>query len=432
MSLFGSMYSAAAGLGAHADAMDVIGDNIANVNTVGFKTGRGRFEDILGATVANASLNGAAGQGSLLAGVDQLFTQGALLGTGNATDMALEGDGFFVVNGSFNGISGSMYTRTGQFRLDKNGALIDANGMHVQGYAADVNGTLGTALGDLSIPSTATVPPRATSLADIIANVDGSSAIPPAWDPTDPSGTSSYSTSMTVYDSLGASHNVDIYFRQASSGTWEWHAMVDGGELAGGTAGVATECASGTLTFNTSGQLDTETTTASSFSFVGAAANQAIAFDFGDAITTDGGSGTSGVTAYASPSTVTGLSQDGLASGSLAGILVAEDGTVTGAFTNGERRTLGQVAVARFRDNDGLVRAGSGYYVATAAAGDPLVGAAGTGGRGSIASGSLEQSNVDLSHEFVNMIAIERGFQANSRTVHTADEMLTELVNLKR
>lgn len=432
MSILSSLYSAISGLGAHGKAMDVVGDNIANVNTIGFKSGRGRFEDVLGNTVANASLVGAAGQGSRMAGVSQTFTQGALLGTGVATDLALEGDGFFIVNGNFQGVDGSFYTRAGQFHLDADGKLVNPQGLGVQGYAADARGVLSNQLGDLVIPPTAQVPPQATAAVSVAANLDAASTPPAAFDPLNAASTSNFSTSITVYDSLGAAHNVDIYFRNASPGTFEWHALVDGGELTGGTAGVPVEGASGTLTFTTNGALDTETTAASSFDFLGATPGQAMTFDFGDSITTDGGTGLAGVTSYASPNTVTTLQQDGFSSGSLAGIAVGEDGTVVGTFTNGERRTLGEIAVARFRNNEGLARSGGSLYVATDASGVPLVGQAGTGGRGSIASESLEQSNVDLAQEFVNLIAYQRGFQANSRTVSTADEMLQELVNLKR
>jgi flagellar hook protein FlgE len=430
MSLIGSLYSAASGLGAHADAMDVVSDNIANVNTVGYKSGRGRFEDVLGSTVASTVGTNGAGQGSRLAGVDRQFAQGALLGTGNATDLAVQGDGFFVTRGSLEGVDGVFYTRAGQFHLDTEGQLVDPRGLVVQGYAADAQGRIGSTVTDLRVPSTATVPPRASTSVALAANLDASSTVLPAFTAATRDTTSNFSTSVAVYDSLGAAHNVDVYFHKGAAG-WDWHALVDSGDL-GGLPGTPTECANGALTFTTSGYLDTQTTALNSFSFAGAAGGQSIAFDFGDAITTNSGTGRTGVTAYASASSVSSIKQDGYSAGSLVGVGVSEDGRVTGAFTNGERRTLGQVATARFRDNEGLVRAGAGYYVASEASGAALVGAAGSGGRGSIASGSLEQSNVDMSQEFVALIALQHGYQANSRTIRTADDMLSELVNLKR
>jgi flagellar hook protein FlgE len=263
-------------------------------------------------------------------------------------------------------------------------------------------------------------------------NLDSNAPVPPAWDPTDPAGTSSFSSPVTVYDSLGNAHEATIYYRNTGGNSWEWHAMVDGAELTGGTAGVPTEGASGTLTFTTNGELDTETTTASSWDFAGATAGQAIAFDFGDSLTTDGGTGLSGSTQYASPSTVTALTQDGFAAGSVAGISIAGDGNITGVFTNGQRRTLGQLAVADFASVEGLERTGQGMWTETQASGEPLYGAAGSGGRGAVVSGALEGSNVDLAREFVDLIAFQRGFSANSKIITTADEMYQELVSLKR
>lgn len=432
MSILRSMYSAASGLSAHGNAMDVVSDNIANVNTIGFKAGRGRFEDVLGRAIGEVPAAGVSGNGSKLAGVDQIFGQGALLGTGIATDMAIQGDGFFMVEGNYQGVDGRFFTRAGQFNLDAQGYLVNPQGLRVQGYSADSAGTIGSQVGNVMIPPTYTVPPRVTANLEVAANLDANSSVPAAFDPLDPQATSNFSTSVTVYDSLGEGHNVDMYFRNAGGGTWEWYALVDGAEITGGTAGVPEVEASGTLQFTTNGELDVETTAASSFDFINATAGQAIAFDFGDSITTDGGTGLAGTTGYASPSAVVALEQDGYSSGSLAGVVVDQDGLITGTFTNGERRALAQVAVAKFQNNQGLLRSGAGLYSRSEDSGVELVGTAGTGGRGSVVGQALEQSNVDLAREFVDMINFNRGFQANSRTVRTADELLSEVVNLKR
>ena len=427
MSMMKSLYTAATGLGAHSDALGVVGHNIANVNTLGFKGVRARFDEL----VANAvGLRRVAGQGSRLSLVDSVFTQGALLSTGVPTDLAIQGPGFFVLDGTVNGVNGSYYTRVGQFHVDADGNMVSAEDLHVQGYMADATGAITNQLGDVQLPTS--VSPVATQNATVAVNLDAA-ATPPAnpFDPTDPDSYN-FSSSMTVYDSLGAAHTTTLYFVKTSPGTWDWHAMVDGGELTGGTPGVPTETASGALGFTTNGALDTETTTASDFDFVGATPNQVINFDFGDAITTDGGSGLAGSTAFASPSTVNALDQDGYGSGSIAGFSIQEDGLVLAAFTNGQTRTVAQLALANFRGESGLIGAGSSLYVESAASGEPLIGAASTGGRGAINAGALEASNVDLSREFVNLIAYQRGFQANARTVTTADEMMSELVNLKR
>lgn len=430
MSILRSLNTGAAGLRSHSAAIAVTGDNIANVNTVGYKRSRGVFEDILGRSVAGGNSAPQAGAGSALAHIEQMWTQGAMLTTESPTDLALSGDGFFMVNGNVNGSNGNFFTRAGQFHIDSGGDLVNPNGYQLQGYTANADGTMGSTVGALTVAG-GTVPANATTVGDISANLDAGEATM-TWDPTDPDGTSNFSTGMTVYDSLGESHEVTVYFAKNASNSWEWHAMADGGDITGGTAGTPFEGASGTLTFTTDGALDTETPGASTWNFVGATAGQAIDFDFGDSITTDGGTGLTATTQFATASTTNGLSQDGYSAGSVAGIGIASDGSVTGVFTNGQRRVLGQVAVADFASVDGLERMGQNLYTETQASGQALLGTAESGGRGSIVSGALEQSNVDLGREFVDLIAYQRGFQANSRVITTADDMYGELINLKR
>ncbi len=431
MSITKAMNTGASGLRAHGEAMGVTADNISNANTIGFKRGRSVFEDVLGQSIADTRGRGTIGAGSRLAAIEQVWTQGTLLTTESPTDLALSGDGFFVVEGNVDGVQGRFYTRAGQFKLDAEGYLVNSEGLRVAGYQADETGAIGTTLGPMRLTG-GTVPASATTRVDMAVNLDSDATVPPAWDPTDPGGTSNFSTTVTVYDSLGNARDVTVYFRKSGANSWEWHAMVDGGEVAGGAPGVPFEGASGTLTFTTDGALDTETVGASSWDFVGATPGQSIAFDFGTSITTDGGSGLDATTQFAAPSSTNGLSQDGYAAGAVSAISVASDGTVTGVFTNGQRRPLARIAVADFTSVAGLSRAGHNLWVETEASGEALVGTAGTGGRGSIVAGALEQSNVDLGREFVDLITLQRGFQANSRVVTTADEMLAELVNIKR
>lgn len=431
MSILSSLYSSVSGLGAHGKAMDVVSDNLANVNTIGFKAGRGRFEDVLGQSVMQQVTESQTGHGSRLAGVDQIYTQGALLGSGVATDLAITGDGFFITRGSLQGNTGNFYTRDGQFNLDAQGRLINGQGMVVQGYQADDAGNISGTIGDVVVGTNATSEPRATTTATINANLNASAPAVAAFDPANPGTTSNFSTSMKIYDSLGAEHTVDVYFRQSSAGNWEWHALAKGAEVTGGTPGTAFEIANGTMTFDTSGALTSQTTAASTVDWVGANPGQAVTWSFGDDIAS-GGTGRAGTTAYAAPSAMSNIQQDGFAAGSLSGISVSSDGRIMGAFSNGDQRVLGQVAIARFRNNNGLARAGNSMFAATVDSGQALVGTAGSGGNGSIASGSLEQSNVDMAQEFVNLIQYQRGFQANSRTITTADEMLQDLMNMKR
>jgi len=221
---------------------------------------------------------------------------------------------------------------------------------------------------------------------------------------------------------------VEMYYTKTADGSWSWNAVVDAADSASGATEVQ---GSGALTFDTDGKLVTATTTANSFSFTGgSAANQALSFDFGDP-TADGGSGLSGTTQFASASAVTFQSQDGYSTGDLQNVVVDQDGIITGTFTNGQSRDLGQVAMADFKGS-GLNRMGGNLWQATTSSGDPLIGVANSGTRGGINASTLEQSNVDLASEFVDMIVAQRGYQANSRTITTADELFQEALRIKR
>ncbi|HZN93043.1 MAG TPA: flagellar hook protein FlgE, partial [Myxococcales bacterium] len=323
----------------------------------------------------------------------------------------------------------TYYTRAGQFTLDANGYLVNLEGLRVQGYTADSTGAVNGALGDLAVGQATSVP-SATAEVAVKANLQSDAVIPAAWDPLDPTGTSNFSSGVTVYDSLGTPHQVDVYYRRTGAGTWEWHALTDGGGLTGGTAGTATQIASGTLSFDTTGAL-TSVTQSSSFNPRNAVNPQPLVFDFGDPASA-GGTGLEGITQFASASSVTFISQDGHPAGDLAGISIDATGHVQGSFTNGTSRVLGQVALATFPAPDQLERLGGTLLGATLAAGQPGVGAPAQGGRGGLVAGALEQSNVDLAEELVRMIAAQRGFQANSKTISTADQLLQELMTLKR
>lgn len=428
MSIWTSLFTGASGLNAFGQALGVVGDNIANVSTVGYKSSRADFQDVLGGTGANGQRYGI---GIRIGGPETLFGQGSISQTGRSLDLAIRGQGFFVVSGSHDGIPDTYYSRDGRVGFDAEGYLVNTEALRVQGYMFDVvTGTFAPVASDLRVDSQA--PPRATAEVNLSANLDAAAVPPAAWDPTDPTGTSNYSTSITVFDSLGTAHRVDVYYRAQGAGGWEWHAMVDGGELTGGTAGTATEIANGTLTFDTNGALDTETTVASNADFVGATAGQAMAFDFGDSITTDAGTGLAGSTQFAAAFNVNAATQDGFSSGVLVDLHISEDGTMNARYSNGQSRSAARLALATFSGESGLQRAGNQLFRETIESGEPLVGAASSGSRGVIASGSLEGSNVDLGAELVTLIAYQRAFQANARTVTTADEMLAETANLKR
>lgn len=429
MSITSSMYTGAAGLRAHSDAMDVVSDNIANVNTIGFKKSRADFADVLGGVIAGKR----AGAGSMVAGVSQNFTQGALLGTGQVTDLAIRGDGFFVVSGMVDGVRGTFYTRDGQFNLDQDGYLENAAGLRLQGYPIDANGQVTTTVGDIQIDMNA-LPPQATTQVELVGNLDAEQPIDATpFDITDPAGTSDFSTTMTVYDSLGTPRELQFYFKKLQdtpTPQWEYHVVAAGTDVDPPPPGDYALLGTGTLDFNTDGSLANNSLSSVTVSWEGAA-SATIAIDLGSP-TSGGGTGVDGITTYASPSGTTFLSQDGYGSGDLAGITINDEGLIEGQFTNGQTRALAQIATAKFANNQGLERRGDGLFAQTRASGEPAVGTAGSGGRGALVSGSLENSNVDMAEEFVHMIAIQRGFQSNSRTISTADEMLADVVQLKR
>lgn len=426
-----AMFSGVSGLRAESEAIGVVGDNIANVNTVGFKSQRAIFQDVLGHSILAGTSSALPGSGVRVGEVQQLFTQGSIANTGISTDVALNGDGFLVVNGTVDGISSNFYTRAGQLTIDNGGFLVNAQNLNVQGYRANADGTLQASVADLQVP-TASLAPFATTDIEITANLDSRAAIT-TFDLADPANTSTGSTSITVFDSLGTARTLDIYFSNTGGNLYTYNVVADGAELAGGTAGTQQLLSTGTLQFTSDGALDIATTPPLSLSFAGGATPaQEIDLNFGNDITTDGGTGLSGTTQFASVTAVSSQAQDGYASGEFSGLAIDGTGLVQGLYTNGQKITIGQLAVAKFRSNDGLGRAGQNLWIETRESGTAALGAAGAGGRASVSGAALEQSNVDLGEEFVGLIQHQRSFSANSRTITTADEMLQELINIKR
>jgi len=424
-----AMNSGVSGLRAESEAISVVGDNIANVNTTGFKSQRVIFQDVLGHSILAGTASALPGSGVKVGDIQQLFTQGSLSNTGVATDLALSGDGFFTVKGAVDGLVGNFYTRAGTFNIDKDGFMVNPSGLQVQGYMANPDGTFEASISSLKVP-TAALPAHATENATVVANLDASEAVPAtAWDVLDPANTSNFSTTLTMYDSLGAGHTVDVYFEKTAAGAWNWHGVTDGADV-GGTAGVNTEIATGTLTFDNTGKLtDVTGNTGVAVTFTNAAA-QNIDFNFGTP--SPAGTGLDGITQFASPENVSSQSQDGYSSGDFSGVAVDGQGVVTGLYTNGQQLAVGQLAIAKFRSNDGLGRAGQNLWIETRDSGTAAFGTAGSGGRGAVSAGALEGSNVDLAEEFVGLIQHQRSFSANSKTITTADEMLQELINIKR
>ncbi|MCH2109083.1 MAG: flagellar hook protein FlgE [Polyangiaceae bacterium] len=427
-----SLHTGVTGLRAESDAISVNADNIANVNTVGFKSQRAIFEDQLGRSILAGTATALPGAGVRVSDVQVMHTQGTLSNTGVSTDLALSGDGFFVVSGNHNGVTSDFYSRAGQFNLDSSGMMVNPDGLTVQGYEANADGTFAAALTDVQVP-TAAIPPKVTEEISIVANLDSNETVPLAtWDPQDPSATSNFSTTITAYDSLGNSHSLDIYFRKTSDNNFDYSVLASGDETTPLAAGLNVEVGSGSLAFDTTGALNTITTTTPvSVDFAGATAGQAIALNFGSSVG-GGGTGLDGITQFGSTSNVSAQDQDGYAAGEFAGVSIDGTGVVRGLYTNGEKLAISQLGIAKFVSNDGLGRAGGQLFIQTRDSGEAAMGTAGSGGRAAIVAGSLEASNVDLAEEFVGLIQHQRAYSANSKTITTADDMLQELLNIKR
>lgn len=419
-----SLFTAVSGMNANGTALSVIGDNVSNMNTTAFKSSVTSFGDILSQTLGTSQV----GRGVSIRGVSPQFTQGSFESSASVLDMAVDGDGFFIVGDS----SDRFYTRAGQFNIDKNGYVVNPDGMSLKGYLFSASGIASSGLGDINIASLNSAP-NDTTVANITVNLDSrETVIPGGFLLANPDTTSNFSSSITVYDSLGNGHIVDIYFTKTAANTWTWNTVVSASDSTSGTSEIQ---ANGTLNFTSNGELDSEsviTYPTGGFDFAGGATqNQTINFDFGTSIA-EGGTGLEGTTQFGSDSATVFQSQDGYAAGSLQNITISQDGIMTGIFTNGQTRSIAQIALAKFIAPSELTKMGRNVYAESFDSGQPIISTPGDTGTGQILSNTLELSNVDLAQEFVKMIISQRGFQANSRIVSTSDELMVELVNLKR
>ncbi|MGF1510214.1 MAG: flagellar hook protein FlgE [Myxococcota bacterium] len=427
MALTSSLYAGLSSLSANGRSLQVTSDNIANVNTVGFRGSRTQFEDLLAQSVVGV---GELGSGVRLSGIERLFEQGAIIGTQRATDLAINGRGFFVLR-SESDPQELMFTRNGQFSADNDGFLETATGLRVQGYPADGNGGFLSTLGDIRIAE-ANVPPQATSSIDLSINLPSSAPVSAnPFNINDVDGTTQASTSIVIYDALGAPHQGILYFTKSAPNQWDYNLVISNADLGLTPTEDATAVATGQLGFTSDGLLDTEVGGSFTVDFPGATTNS-ITLDFGQSITTDGASTPTGSSQFDRPTSVNQLSQDGFAAGEFQALSVGEDGVVEASFTNGQTRAVARVAMANFVSQEGLRRVGGNMFQETEESGNALIGFANSGGRGAILGASLEQANVDLSTEFVRLINDQRAFQAATRTITTADELLAEVVNLIR
>jgi flagellar hook protein FlgE len=403
-----SMFSAISGLRAHQTKLDVTGNNIANVNTVGFKGSQTVFQDTLsqviragGAAAQNRGGTNPAqvGLGVKVAAITTNWNQGATQSTGRATDFMIEGDGFFVTRAG----NESLYTRAGSFDFDSTGKLVTADGSILQGWMAQPDGSINPngPIKDLSVPYGQTVAPVASTTGTIAGNL-----------PSGEIAGKSVQTATTMYDQQGVGHDVSYTFTKNATDDWSLAVTVDGAPVA---------LSDSSVTFNPDGTM------------LNPAAPSTVDFTPGVAgwpgpVTLD----LKGIKQYGSANTVSATAQNGFAMGSLESFSLANDGTITGIYSNGLRQAIGQLAMASFNNPGGLEKAGNSSFRVGDNSGNAMVGQAGTGGRGVLNAGALEMSNVDLAEEFTGLIVAQRGFQANSRVITSSDEILQDLVNLKR
>ena len=420
-----SMFSAVSGLRNHQTMMDVVGNNIANVNTTGFKSSNVVFQDVLSQTLrgggqAGANVGGTnpaqVGLGSRVAGTTTNFSQGALQLTGRSTDFAIQGDGFFVINQG----GQQLFTRAGSFSPDALGRLVTQTGGLLQGWQADAAGNVNTnaGVGNIMIPVGDIIAPVQTGTVQIGGNL-----------PSDAEVGAVIANSVEVYDGQGNPITLRFEFTKTAADAWtSVYRYVDAsGASVPAPPAAGTAITGGALTFDAAGELTSGfNLTIAGGVIPGFAAGQDITVSLG------GAGEPNRISQYGTLSTLGIIDQDGSAAGSLQAFTVGQDGLIVGSYTNGGSRVIGQIAMGVFANAEGLEKAGGSNYRASVNSGLPQLGVAGQGGRGLLSAGTLEMSNVDLAAEFTNLIVAQRGFQANSRVVTTSDELLQEVVNLKR
>ncbi len=412
------------GLSASQQKLNVIGNNLANINTVGFKASAVQFSDLVSQSVGGSSVNPMqVGLGVTTGAISPVFTQGGFDNTGIATNVAIQGSGFFVVGSDNN----QSYTRAGNFSFDANGMLVTADGLPVQGYTTldPLTGSIvtGGALSSIVIPPGALLNPIATTQFQTVSNLDASAV---AGD--------TFTSSVQLVDSLGTTHVATISYTNTGNGAWTYDVTVPGDEVTGGTLGtpVSLLAAPGSLTFDGSGVLTgVNAGTPADVVITGPAwANGANPGSFTwDIVLASGKANLSG---FDSASATSSVSANGTTAGTIDAVSINSDGELVASFGAGKSAVVAQLALATFNNAQGLVKLGANRYGASDAAGQANIGGANSGGRGSVVGNTLEQSNVDIAQEFTQMILAQRGYQANSKSITVADEVLQDTLALKR
>lgn len=436
MGLLSALYTGVSGLQSFGEGLQIIGDNIANTQTIGFKGARAEFSDLLSQTIGGAAGRSQIGRGVQLQNISTSFAQGSFTNTDRLTDLAVDGNGFFVLREN----EEEYYTRNGQFTLDNEGYLVSNAGYRVQGYQFDVAGNpIISEPTDLQL-ARSTVLPNETTEVTMSVKLNSNAGID-TFDINDPSETSDVSTSITIYDELGERKQIQVYFTKIEDAStnvdghdvWQYNAVVDGEEV-GGVAGDLVLGARGTMEFDPAqGGVLVATTqevlTPDGFDF--SVNTQRIDFSFGPLFGNEENLAVES-TQNDGQSVILTQIQDGYAQGELASIGIDKDGIVSGIYSNGRTLPIGQIALASFRNLNGLIKVGSGIYGESSESGQRTINRPNTAGLGTVAGYALELSNVDLATEFVNLIQTQRAYQANTKIITVGDQLLGDLTQLIR
>ncbi len=411
---------ALSGLTADSDALDVVGNNLANLNTTGYKNSDVSFYDLLQQSVAGGSTQ--IGGGVSAPQTSRVFTQGSIQATGGNYDAAINGNGFFVVQAPS---GATLYTRAGNFQLNAQGELVTATGQIVQGWSAQ-NGVVNTSgpTGNITIPSNALQTPTATQNMSLSVNLNAAGVV------GQPSG--SFSTSIQVVDSLGESHDLTVSFTETAPGNWSYSVDIPGADLTAGTPGTPSQVATGTLTFDANGNLTSPTAPALVQIPITGLADTASDLNINWNLATNNGTGTPLITQFAATSAVSASTQDGVPASTVTQVSIANGGAITAQFSDGNQLVVGQLALASVSNPDSLIAVGQNNYEVGADTATPVIGVPGTGTLGAVDGGSLETSTVNIATEFTHLIVYQNSYEANSKVISTLDQMTKSLLNIQQ
>lgn len=417
-SIIDGLFSGRSGIQAHGTAISVLADNIANGNTTGFKAARADFTDLLAGSLGGGGGATSTGSGSAVGKITRILNQGTFESTGRGLDVGIDGNGFLVVQDDF---GSRYYTRAGNLQVNPEGKLLDQNGYQVLGFPSNGSGGLTTLNVNSRVASDIS-----TSQLSVSGNLDAASgltSVPTTVTFANLANSSSYQYSITVFDSLGASHDVTAYFFHTAANTWQVNLYADGGDITAGTPGSPSILGSINFSFTSSGALNTASTPGTvtlTPAWSNGSSTGSIAVDF------------SNFTQFASANTIDSADQNGTGSGSVTGFSVQGDGTLIAKLDNGQTSSIGVIALASFANGEGLQRLGNSLFAESTDSGEAVIGNPGVGIFGSLQSGSLELSTADLAADFIKLISLQRGFQGSSRIISSINDLLNEVVNLAR